>query len=107
MSSSFDSSVHQRRNATPWAKMSLAAFLKDAAWNGAPTKADDQPRPASISVVYRGDVASRMWWSIIWTGEDGELHEASAQDLDLALWRAAETELASRGRAKDKATPKG
>lgn len=100
MSSLFDTLVSRRRDATPWAKMSLVAFLKDAAWCGAPRKEGGQASPASVSVAYRGDVASRMWWTIAWAGEDGERREASAQELDLALWRAAEMEMAARHRAK-------
>lgn len=106
MSSLFDTLVHRRRNATPWAKMSLAHFLTDAAYSGAPVKVDEQAQPATISVVFRPDVASRMWWTVSWTGEDRERREASAQELDLALWRAAEMELTARTRAKELEEPK-
>jgi hypothetical protein len=102
MSSLFDTLVHRRRNATPWAKMGAAHFLTDAAYAGAPLKTGEQAQAASVSVVFRPDVASRMWWTVSWVGEDRERREASAQELDLALWRAAEMELAARERAKEK-----
>jgi hypothetical protein len=100
MSSLFDTLVRRRREATSWARMGIQPFLLEAAWCGASTKSEEPSKPASISVVYRGDVMSRMWWTVTWTGEDGESREASAQELDLALWRAAEMELAARARTK-------
>lgn len=100
MSSLFETFVRRRREQTPWARMGIQPFLTEAAWSGASSKPDEPSKPASISVVYRGDVASRMWWTVAWTGEDGEHREACAQELDLALWRAAEMELAARARTK-------
>lgn len=87
MSSLFDSAVYVRRNHTPWATISVFRFLKDMCFN------DDQNRNMSLSVHHRPDVASRFWWTINWTGADGERHEQSAQELDLCLWRAVEAEL--------------
>lgn len=98
MTSLFDTLVRRRREHTPWARMSVSAFLQAAAWNGASSKRDEASKPATLTVVYRGDVASRLWYTLEWAGEDGERHQASAQELDLVLWRAAEMELAARER---------
>jgi hypothetical protein len=107
MSSSFDTAVRNRREHTPWARISLSAFLREAAWNGAPTKAGEEARSASISVAYRGDVASRLWWTVRWVGEDGEEHRAEAQELELALWRASEIELWHRKPPAGATVPNG
>ncbi len=88
MGSLFDSKVYQRRNETPWAVMNLAAFIKDMAINGQSS--------VTLTCCYRPDVASRFWYTIEWTDDNGEKHSASAQELDLCLWRAAEIELQAR-----------
>jgi hypothetical protein len=82
--------------------MSLVQFLKDAAWNGAGSDEHGLNIKAKVTVVYRPDVASRMWWTIRWTGEDKQQREASAQELDLALWRAAEMEEGARAERRRK-----
>lgn len=89
MGSLFDGKVYQRRNQTPWATMSLAAFIKDVAINQS---------PVTLTCCYRPDVASRFWYTIEWTDSHGEKHSASSQELDLCLWRAAEIELQARNR---------
>lgn len=100
MTSEFDTRVRARRLHTPWSRMSLVHFLKDGAWNGIDKKEGGGNEEASVSVRYRPDVTSRMWWTIRWMGEDGQLREANAQELDLALWRAAEMEEAARAERK-------
>lgn len=90
MSSLFDSKVYQRRNATPWAVVSLPAFLKDMALTG--------QAPVTVTCQYRPDAASRFWYTVEWTDEEGHTHRAEAQELDLALWRAAEIELGVRSK---------
>ncbi len=102
MTSEFDTRVRARRNHTPWSRMSLVQFLKDAAWNGADGAGEGGSLEAFVSVKYRPDVASRMWWTIRWTGEDKQQREASAQELDLALWRAAEMEEGARAERRRK-----
>ena len=63
--------------------------MRDMIWHGA----DDALNNAvALKVHYRHDVASRCWWSLQWTGADGERHEVEAQHLDKLLWRAAEIE---------------
>lgn len=91
--------VRERRNATPWASMNLHAFMHDMALNGQAL--------VSLTCVYRPDVASRFWWTVEWTDEQGEKHEASAQELDLCLWRAAEKELQARQRIEKKGDDNG
>lgn len=84
----FDSKVYQRRNETPWAIMSLPAFMKEMAING--------QAEVSFSCKYRPSVASRFWYTITWTDEQGTQHSASSQEWDLCLWRAAEIEIQTR-----------
>jgi len=90
VSSLFDSRVYQRRNETPWAVMSLSAFMKEMAYSG----------KVSFSCVYRPSVASRQWYTIEWTDENGDRRIAEAQEWDLCLWRAAQTELQVREQRK-------
>lgn len=90
MTSLFDTAVRNRKHHTPWTEIDAFRFMRDMAMNGAGTAAENAVK---ISVQYRRDVASRFWWTIEWTGADGERHEQTAQDLDLLLWRAAEAEL--------------
>ena len=89
MTSMFDSAVYARRNHTTWARVNHLAFMKDMSFNG---EGAHYEHAAKLSIQYRPDVASRFWWTIEWTGADGERHEQSAQELDLCLWRAAEAE---------------
>lgn len=90
MSSLFDSRVYQRRNETPWAVMSLSAFMKEMMYQGKIT----------FSLQYRPSVASRQWYTLEWVGEDGEQHQTEAQEWDLCLWRAAQIELQVREQRK-------
>ncbi len=99
MSSAFDTDVSQRRNHTPWSIMSLTAFMRDMAVSTIDFE------KVTLTCHYRHSVASRYWWTIQWTDEQGEKHEASAQELDLCLWRAAEMELKARARAEREAKP--
>lgn len=96
MNSLFDTLVRNRRINTPWARMSASAFMNEMAWNGAPKKPGDPATPVSISVVHRPDVVTRMWYTVSWPSEKGEVLEASAQELELALWRAAHMEIDRR-----------
>jgi len=90
MTSRFDSDVNSRRNATPWAVMSLSAFIQEMMFCGR----------VVFSCAYRPDMASRQWFILEWTGEDGNPHRAEAQQWDLCLWRAAQMELQVRARQK-------
>lgn len=103
MTSQFDTDVRNRRNRTPWAHMSAKSFMTEMMYNGAPKGKDDHPTAVAIQVIYRPDVASRQWWTITWPSESGERLEASAQELELALWRAAEMELSRRQARAEKA----
>ena len=98
MTSMFDSNVRDRRDHTEWAVMSLTAFMKDMALTGGSQMAGQVTYPVTLTCHYRHSVASRFWWTIQWTDEQGEKHEASAQELDLCLWRAAEMEIRARKR---------
>lgn len=90
MSSLFDSNVYQRRNETPWAEMSLSAFMDEMMFSGKVT----------FSCEYRPRVASRQWYTIEWIDEDGIQHSQCAQEWDLCLWRAAQIELQVREQRK-------
>lgn len=90
MTSLFDSKVNDRRNETPWAVMSLQAFMKDMAINS--------QEPVTFSCQYRPDVASRFWYTVTWTDASGQKRGTESQDPDLCLWRAAEMELRARKR---------
>jgi hypothetical protein len=97
MGNIFDSNVYLRRTHTPWARMQIVAFMKEMALN-VPVGANHWEHRVELSVLYRPDVTTRMWWRIEWTGEDEQRHLAEAQELDLCLWRAAEIELKVRER---------
>lgn len=97
MSSLFDTAVRNRKQHTPWTEIDAFRFMRDMSMNGIGTDAENAVK---ISVQYRRDVASRFWWTIEWTGTDGERHEQTAQDLDLLLWRAAEAELQIEAKIK-------
>lgn len=91
MSSLYDTDVRNRREHTPWANVNAFRFMREMALNVDDTKPRYE-QAAVLSVHSRPDVASRFWWTMEWTGTDGERHSVSAQDLDLCLWRAAESE---------------
>jgi hypothetical protein len=57
---------------------------------------DPQNHAVILRATYRGDVASRMWFELEWTGEDEERHSVQSQEFDLLLWRAAQAELQAR-----------
>jgi hypothetical protein len=115
MGSLFDSTVYATRRAYPWAEIDLEQFAKEAALSG--SDADSKLAAAAdsclrgrayhsgendfrLSVQYRPEVASRFWFTVEWTGEDGERHEVSAQEFNLCMWRAAIAELEIRERVK-------
>lgn len=99
MTSLFDSRVRDRRNHTEWATMSLSAFMKDMAISGGSGTEERTNCPVRLTCHYRASVASRYWWTIEWTDEQGEQHRAEAQELDLCLWRAAEIETQIRAKS--------
>ena len=92
MTSMFDSNVRDRRNHTPWATISLTGFMRDVAVNTINFE------KVTLTCQWRHSVASRYWWTLQWVDAQGEKHEASAQELDHCLWRAAEMELRARKR---------
>ena len=98
MSSLFDTEVYQRRNHTPWASVNFLHFVRDMVWNGGGK--DPLKDQVVFRARYRHDVASRVWFSLEWTGEDGERHNAEAQDFGLLLWRAAEIEMKVKEKKK-------
>lgn len=103
VSSLFDTEVRERRLHTPWAKMGLVHFMKEMALNvpyGDDVNVFDHE--VVLKVHYRHAVASRFWWSLEWTGEDGERHLVDSQEFDLLLWRAAEAEMRVREKQKKK-----
>jgi len=95
----FDTDVRCRRNHTPWARMNGIQFMKEMAVN-VPEAGNHRDHRAVLSVVYRPDVASRFWWTVEWTSENGERMSADAQELDLCLWRAAEFEMKAQAKLR-------
>jgi hypothetical protein len=93
----FDTNVYQRRNHTPLASMNLQSFIRDMVWNGT---SDPAKNCLVLTASYRHDVASRIWYELEWTGEDGERQSTSAQDFGSLLWRAAEIEMKAREKIK-------
>lgn len=81
MTSLFDSAVYEARRAIEWAEIVPEDFLKDVVLNGQGL--------ATLGCNYRPDVSTRFWWTIVWKSIDGEQHSASAQTMQLCLWRAA------------------
>lgn len=96
MTSMFDTRVRERREATPWARVDVKAFMQEMALEGGLNP--DAPE-VTLTCRYRPDVASRLWWTLEWTGEDGQRHTAGSQDFRLLLWRAAEAEMQARARS--------
>jgi hypothetical protein len=88
MGSLFDTKVYNRRNSTPWAHVSILSFMREMIWY--------QESPVILTANYRGDVASRIWYSLEWTSADGTRKSTSSQEFDLLMWRAAQIELDSR-----------
>ncbi|MCK9593202.1 MAG: hypothetical protein M0Q91_14455 [Methanoregula sp.] len=70
--------------------MNIAAFMADAMYR---SNKDGITQHVALYLSYRPEVSTRKWWTIEWYGEDQERHDASAQDLDLCLFRAAEIDL--------------
>lgn len=91
MTSLFDTLVRERRNHTQWAHINAFQFMKEMALNS-PHDANKWEHEAILKVHYRPDVSSRYWWTIEWTGEDGQRYSTDSQELDLCLWRAAQIE---------------
>jgi hypothetical protein len=87
MGSLFESEVYAARNHTPWAAIKLAELMRDLATEGSDVKLECAARPS---------VASRFWWTLSWTTEDGRRWLVDAQTLDLCLWRAAVREQKTR-----------
>src|SRR5712671_3005982 len=101
MSSWFDTLVQRRRSHTPWAIVSVTAFMKEMAYHTPeqieghaphrftnalsldPTRcfrcdaAIDRPwhvedTAVALRVKYRHDVATRLWWRLDWWSEDSQ-----------------------------------
>ncbi len=91
MTSLFDSAVRSRREHTPWARISLLAFMQEMAWNK-PPDANAWEHEIVLKCHLRPAVDTRLWWTLEWTGADGERHSVDSKEFDLLLWRAAEME---------------
>lgn len=92
MSSLFESRVRERRHHTPWTELNVDEMLADLTLNN-PSQA-----PATLTCEYRHSVSTRFWWTLDWTGADGQAYRADAQTLQVCLWRAAEREVSIRAR---------
>lgn len=98
MTSMFDADVRHRREATPWARVDVRRFIEDAALNGG-RGMHEMGDAVTLTCRYRHAVSTRLWWTLEWTGEDGQRHVAESQDFNLLLWRAAELEMRARAKA--------
>ena len=90
MSRMFDSEVYATRRRFPFAEVSIAPLMEEACmrecteeWRG-----EDKSDEARLTCYYRHSVASRIWWTLSFVGEDGKRREISAQKFDLLCWRA-------------------
>jgi hypothetical protein len=89
MGSMFESEVYAERNRIPWAEIDVEQCMREFTQYTTEVKLEVMPRPS---------VASRFWWTLKWTGEDGQEYCAQAQTLQLCLWRAAVREVKTRKR---------
>lgn len=89
MSSLFDSEVYAERQRLPGVSVNLSRLMQAALWSGDPTS-------VSLTVEYRPDVDTGMWWTLRWG--DGQF--AAAKELELCLFRAAVLMRQSDERAK-------
>lgn len=48
--------------------------------------------PVTLSVMPHSEVASRVWYSLEWTGDDGKRHTVEASTLDLLMQRMNQVE---------------
>lgn len=92
MGSAFDAMVRARREHTPWAHISLTALMKELAEEG--------DKGVTLTCTYDFKQVTRCWWTLTWTDEDGHQHSVGSQQYDLCLWRAAETVMQQREKAK-------
>jgi len=51
-----------------------------------------------LTVTPRHEVASRVWYVLEWTGDDGQRHQVDASTMALLLERASRLESALRSR---------
>lgn len=99
MTSVFDTEVRRRREATPWARVDVEAFMRDVALNGG-RGMHELGDEVTLTARYRHAVSTRLWWTLSWVGEDGERRTVESQDFGLLLWRAAEAEMQARANAE-------
>ena len=78
MSSAFDSEVYAERQRLPGVSINLAQLMQELMWAG------HSPQQATLTVEYRSDVDTSLWWTLRW----GEQF-AAATTLELCLFRAA------------------
>lgn len=100
MTSMFDSDVRRRREATPWARVDLPSFMREVSLNGDHSPQQAGP-PVTLTLRYRHAVSTREWWTLSWTGTDGEQYSVESQDFDLLCWRAAEVEMRARAAGEE------
>lgn len=83
MSSMFDSKVSERRSGIPeFCHANLLQWMK-----GHASEATDGENVV-LTVVYRHAVASRFWYGLEFTDEQGVRRTVTASDTDLLTWRA-------------------
>lgn len=89
MSSAFDSEVYAERQRLPGVTISLTKLMQELLWaeardTGAIEASPRQREPVTLTLEYRPDVETSMWWTLRW----GEQF-AAATTLELCLFRAA------------------
>lgn len=94
MSSMFDTMVYKKRRRAEFLSPSVIDFMKSMALNTqhfdsthAGQTPDDHP-DITLSVSYRGSVASGYWYVLKWVDVDGKPYRVEAQTVDLLGWRA-------------------
>jgi hypothetical protein len=109
MTSLFDAWVYARRNNTPFTEVHKISFLKTMAQLESYLPKDKQEalkeRGAILRIVPRPDVASRFWYTIEWTGPEGQRHHQSSQEIDLVFWRAVQAQIQLEAKEEGKDGP--
>jgi hypothetical protein len=92
VNSPFNVKVNERRNGTPWARMSLESFARDMAVRCASRCASMDTGEHGVALTVASGWNTGMRYVLSWCGPKGRRLEVASQDLDLVLWKAAELE---------------
>lgn len=73
-----------------WQTINPVKFMKEMAM------CDEGGQEVIFTMKSRGDVSSRMWFTLEWTGADSKRYSEAAQTIDMLFERAAQREIAVR-----------